>query len=239
HLDSDTRDYLRLLLNGGANAFRDPGSRSQDGTPSPAAVADASAALRQFDPFVRDARAVTEELGQRRENLRSAGHGLEEVMTSLGAVNGDIATLVNGANRTFAATGSQNRQLAAALTRLPGALQAVNTALKGTEGFGRQLGIATSKLHGFARGLAPAQQALQPVATQTLPVLSNQLRPFARDTQPIVAKLQPAITQFSQSMPGLKQTTSMLQGFFNGLSYNPPGSEEGYLFWGAWLSHII
>ena len=29
----------------------------------------------------------------------------------------------------------------------------------------------------------------------------------------------------------------MVNSLFNTLAYNPPGSEEGYLFWGSWVNH--
>jgi phospholipid/cholesterol/gamma-HCH transport system substrate-binding protein len=30
----------------------------------------------------------------------------------------------------------------------------------------------------------------------------------------------------------------VLNALFNTLAYQPKGSEQGYLFWGSWLSHI-
>jgi phospholipid/cholesterol/gamma-HCH transport system substrate-binding protein len=239
NLDADTRSYLRLLLAGGAEGFTDSTAESKDGEPSATAIADFSDTLRQFKPFAENARTATELLAQRRENLKGAISGLSQVMVQLGAINGDIADLVQGANRTFEAVGSQDTQLQSALTELPGTLDELNRALFGSIEFGRQLGISTSQLHGMARSLAPAEQALRPFATQTLPVVSNQLRPFSRDTLPIIRKLKPVITQFSAATPGLDKTTSVFARFFNALGYNPPGSEEGYLFWGAWLSHIV
>ena len=160
-------------------------------------------------------------------------------MTQLGAINGDITALVQGANQTFQAVGSEDTQLQAALTELPGTLADLNTGLVGITEFGRQLGIATSKLHPLARNLAPAERALRPFAVQTLPVVSNELRPFSRTSLPIIKRLKPALTKFNASMPGLDRTASVFARFFNALGYNPAGSEEGYLFWGAWLSHNI
>ena len=237
NLDTDTRSYLRLLLAGAAEGFG--AADSKDGVPDPSAVADLSRTLRAFDPFAEDARTLTEELGKRRENLKDVIHGMNGVMTQLGAVNGDIATLVRSADETFEATGSQDRRLQAALTELPGTLDEVNRALAGTIEFGRQLGISTSKLHGFARNLAPAERALRPFATQTLPVISNQLRPFTGVATPVVRRAKPAVTKIAASTPGLDRTLSVFARFFNALGNNPAGSEEGYLFWGAWLFHNL
>jgi phospholipid/cholesterol/gamma-HCH transport system substrate-binding protein len=38
--------------------------------------------------------------------------------------------------------------------------------------------------------------------------------------------------------PQIVSVLTYLNKFFNALAYNPPGPEEGFLFWGAWLSHI-
>ena len=56
--------------------------------------------------------------------------------------------------------------------------------------------------------------------------------------QPVVAELRPAATDLAGALPPLVNTLRFVNRFFNALAYNPPGSEEGYLFWGAWLSHI-
>jgi len=239
NLDADTRSYLRLLLAGGAQGFTDSATASKEGEPSPSAVADFAQTLRTFKPFAADARQATELLAQRRENLKGAISGLSQVMVQLGAINGDISNLVSGANRTFQAVGSQDTRLRSALTELPGTLAELNRALSGSIEFGRQLGISTTALQPLARNLAPAERALQPFAVQTLPVLSDKLRPFSRETLPIAKKLKPAVTRFSNAPPGISQTLDLFKGFFNGLGYNPSGSEEGYLFWGAWLSHNI
>jgi phospholipid/cholesterol/gamma-HCH transport system substrate-binding protein len=239
NLDADTRSYLRLLLAGGAQGFTDSSTASKDGQPSPSAVADFSQTLRTFKPFTEDARRATDLLAQRRENLKGAISGLSQVMTQLGAINGDISNLVSGANKTFQAVGSQDTHLQSALTELPGTLAELNRALSGSIEFGRQLGISTTALQPLALNLAPAERALQPFAAQTLPVISDKLRPFSRETLPIAKKLKPAVTQFSDATPGISKTLDVFNGFFNALGYNPSGSEEGYLFWGAWLSHNI
>jgi phospholipid/cholesterol/gamma-HCH transport system substrate-binding protein len=37
--------------------------------------------------------------------------------------------------------------------------------------------------------------------------------------------------------PRLQRTFKVLNALLNELAYNPPGSEEGYLFWSAWTAH--
>jgi phospholipid/cholesterol/gamma-HCH transport system substrate-binding protein len=37
--------------------------------------------------------------------------------------------------------------------------------------------------------------------------------------------------------PRLTNTFKVLNSLLNTLAYNPPGAEEGYLFWASWLNH--
>ncbi len=37
--------------------------------------------------------------------------------------------------------------------------------------------------------------------------------------------------------PSSANSFDELNRFFNALAYNPPGSDEGYLFWASWLNH--
>jgi phospholipid/cholesterol/gamma-HCH transport system substrate-binding protein len=68
-------------------------------------------------------------------------------------------------------------------------------------------------------------------------VIKNQLRPFAVDAQPTVHQLRLAAKQLNAAAPHLTNTTSFLNTLLNELAYNPPGQEEGYLFWLSWLNH--
>ena len=52
-------------------------------------------------------------------------------------------------------------------------------------------------------------------------------------------KLKPLASELAAAMPGLTTTFAVLDGFFNALGHTPAGAEEGYLVWGAWLSHIV
>ncbi len=91
----------------------------------------------------------------------------------------------------------------------------------------------------FARALGPALQAAQPLFRDTTPVIQNQLRPFAVAIQPLAKVLAPGAKKLAQATPHLVRTFSVLNALFNELAYQPPGSQQGYLFWGSWLAHIV
>ncbi len=70
-LDADTRNYLLLLLSGGAQAFHDPGA--QGAAPSPAAVADLRGTFKRFAPLNRDTQTFTKLLAQRQAEHQPGG----------------------------------------------------------------------------------------------------------------------------------------------------------------------
>ncbi len=100
------------------------------------------------------------------------------------------------------------------------------------------LGPTLEKLQPTAEGLAPALQAFQSFAKETKPVIEDQIGPFTEIAQPPAAALRPAAADFAATQPQLTQSFDVLNHLFNGLAYNPPGKQEGYLYWLAWANHM-
>ena len=50
-------------------------------------------------------------------------------------------------------------------------------------------------------------------------------------------QLDPALTHLGSLMPDLTRVTQTLNILFNELGYNPPGKEEGLLYWISWFFH--
>ena len=94
------------------------------------------------------------------------------------------------------------------------------------------------KLLPFARNLGPALRASRPLFRDTTPVIADQLRPFSVAVQPLARTLAPASAQLARTIPNLSKSFGVLNTLFNELAYQPPGQEQGYLFWGSWLAHI-
>ena len=240
NLDVDARSYMRLLLSGGAGAFRDGETATSpgEGVPSAAAVSDLNQSIERLEPLAEDARLVTELLGKRRANLRRAVDGLEQITVELTSVGSDISSLIDGAQRTFAATGSRDAELAAALSELPSTLAQTDRALKGTADFGRNLRVSAGNLQPLARSLGPALRELRPFFTETGPIFRDRLAPFSVSTLPVVKSLKFAASKIAPAVPKQLKVAKFLNELLNGLAYNPPGTEEGYLFWASWLAHI-
>ena len=235
-LDTDTRNYLLLLLSGGAQLFHD--GAANGAAPSPRAVADLRATFKRFAPLNRETRTFTALLKSRTRNIQRSIHNLKEVTQSLGSVEGTFTSLINSSNKNFAAIASQDSNLEQALTLLPGTLQETTQTLGKVQAFANASTPAFKGLVPFAHAFGPALAATRPLFRDTTPVIKNQLRPYSVAVAPLAKILSPASAKLRVSTPDLTRSIGVLNSLFNTLAYQPPGSKQGYLFWGSWLSHI-
>jgi phospholipid/cholesterol/gamma-HCH transport system substrate-binding protein len=235
-LDADTRNYLLLLLGGGAQLFHD--GQASGAAPSPAAVADLRGTFKRFAPLNRDTKTFTALLKWRTRNIRGSIHNLQEVTRALGSVDGTLTSLINSSNKNFAAISSQDVKLQQALTLLPGTLAQTTQTLGKVQAFANQSTPALRGLVPFAHAFGPALAAARPLFRDTTPVIKNQLRPYSVAVQPVARALSPAAAKLRVATPPLTRSVSVLNALFNTLAYQPHGSQQGYLFWGSWLSHI-
>lgn len=225
-LDADTRDYLRLLVGGGAEGLRDNG-------------AGLRRALKRFEPTGRALRAVNEQLATRRTNIKRVIRNFGLLTGELGAKDDEIAEFVDSSNAVFASFADQDENLRATLRELPTALDATNESLGKVDSLARELGPALSDLRPTARALGPSLRATRPFLRTTTPIIRDEIRPFSRETQPFVRELRPAMRDLADATPDLSSSFGVVNRLFNTLTYNPPGaSEEGFLFWASWLNHL-
>ncbi|MEA2478675.1 MAG: phospholipid/cholesterol/gamma-HCH transport system substrate-binding protein, partial [Thermoleophilaceae bacterium] len=225
-LDGDTRSYLTILITAGGQAF------SQPGYPS-----DLRQTLKRFEPTARFVRSITGTLSQRRANLRRVIHNFQLLTNELGKKDTQLAQLVDSSNANFKALAHQDQNIQATLRELPPTLQTADTVLGKATGLATQLGQTSQALRPAARALGPALRETRPFLRTTTPIIHNQLRPFARDARPAVRELRNTARQLKPVTPRLTRTFGVLNQLLNALAYNPPGSEEGYLFWASWVNH--
>ncbi|MGO9898674.1 MAG: MlaD family protein [Solirubrobacteraceae bacterium] len=235
-LDGDTRTYLLLALAGGSEALQGPGAGG--GNPSPATVADLRGIFKRFAPLDRDTESFASLLATRSQEIHRAIHNLQAVVTSLGGVDAELTSLIDAANANFTAISSQDAALQAGITQLPGTLQQTSQTLVKVQSFAAQTGPTLAHLQPFARELAPALRALAPLLRDTKAPIEYQLRPFAVAVAPLVRTLRPATAKLAQATPALSRVVGVLNTLFNTLAYQPSNGQPGYLYWGAWLSHI-
>src|SRR5215203_210395 len=208
-LDTDTRDYLTVLVGAGAEGLRGNGRRL-------------AKAIRRFEPSARYGRKVFGSLAKRRQNIKRVMHNLSLIMDELGAKDDQVAEFVENSNAVFATLARQDANLRSTLTELPSALDETQRGLGKAKTLADELGPTLQALRPGARALGPTLRQMRPFLRETTPVIRDEIRPFVRASRPAVRELRPAVNEL-----------------VNTLAYNPPGDDsEGYLFWASWLNHL-
>ena len=224
-LDTDTRAYLQMLVNGGGEGLNDNSN-------------ELSATLKRFDPITVYLAQIGKEMGRRQAYIKQGIHNFRLLAEELGARDTQLARWVRSSNDVFTVFADQQSNLRETLSLLPGALDATNNAVIDSNALTNQMGPALAKLQPTAVGTAASLESLQSFAKATTPVLEDQLRPFTAEAGPTVAALKPAAADLAATAPQLDTTFSVLNTLTNELAYNPPGAQEGYLYWLAWGNHL-
>lgn len=224
-LDGDTRDYLTVLVGAGAEGLRGNGRELAN-------------ALRRIEPSARYGRKVFASLAERRQNIKRVIHNLSLVMDELGSKDDQLAEFVENSNAVFATLSRQDANLRATLRELPSSLNETQRGLGKAKTLADALGPTLGALRPGARALGPALRQVRPFVKQTTPVLRDEIRPFVRASRPTVRELRPAARDLAAAAPDLERSFSVVNLLLDMLAYNPPGKEEGYLFWVAWANHI-
>jgi phospholipid/cholesterol/gamma-HCH transport system substrate-binding protein len=225
-LDGDTRSYLTVLLTAGGQAFR-----------TKEIPTDLRQTFKRFEPLARDAELITAKLKDRRENLKRVIHNFRLLTEELGKKDTQLAELVDSSNANFKAFAAQDQNIQAALRELPPTLQQAETTLTKVTPLANQLGETSEALRPFARELGPTLVEVRPFLRQTTPIIRDQLRPFAREARPAIRELEEVASKLEPTTPRLIRTFRVVNSLLNTLAYNPPGDEEGYLFWASWVNH--
>jgi phospholipid/cholesterol/gamma-HCH transport system substrate-binding protein len=223
-LDTDTRDYLKLLVTNAGQGLHGNGQRL-------------SADFRRFDPLARDLAKLNSKLAVRRVNISHAIHNFRLVIQALGSRDKQLTQLIGSSNVVFRTLAHEDVNLRSALQQLPPTLQVTNTALGKADTLARVLGPTLQGLRPAARALGPTLRQTRPFLRITTPIIRNQLRPFTIAARPTVRALRPAARDLASATPNLVKTFKVVNYLLNELAFNPPGSEEGYLFWVAWANH--
>jgi phospholipid/cholesterol/gamma-HCH transport system substrate-binding protein len=238
-LDSDTRDYLKLLVSGLGKGARGRG-------------ADAREALRRLGPLTRDLARVNSAVADRRRELRRLVHRYGLLATTLGRSDRDLVRLVGTSNATFEALASVRGDLSSAIAQLPESLDSTHSALQSVSALSERLPPAVAALRPAVRELDPATRAALPLARDATPILRDELRPLARAARPELRVLGSAARNLVKAGPDLDRALGHANRLLNLLSFNPEGAEslagksfdeqrsreEGYLYWFAWSGQI-
>ncbi|MEA2386330.1 MAG: phospholipid/cholesterol/gamma-HCH transport system substrate-binding protein [Thermoleophilaceae bacterium] len=224
HLDMDTRRYLAIVANAGGQGLNRRGP-------------DLRALLAASQPTLERSARVGRALADRRTKLRRLVHNLRVLSRAAAAKDGELASLVEASSDVLETVGARESELAAGVERLPGALRSTRVALHEGRALAEELRPAAEELRPLVRELAPAMVEVRPLLRDAEPILREDLRPLVREATPLLAELRPSVDDLNESAPPLVRTGKVLNYVANELGHNPPGREEGYLFWTAWFVH--
>lgn len=223
-LDADVRGYVRSLVQGLGEGL--------DG--------DGALNLRELLKTSRPVLAKTDELqtalASRRRELSRLVSNLARLSGRVDDQSSDLQDLVSQGNVTFGAIAAEDRALRAALRELPGTLQEADGALTAARPLARALTPTLRELEPTARALTPALRDIASLSRTGLPAV-RQLRGLSREARPTARQTSAAVQQLTPLVPDLERSVDVLRRITNTIAYNPPGREEGYLFWLAWFGH--
>ena len=125
-LDGDTRAYLRILLDSGAQGLSGDSPQQLRAT------------FKRFAPTARDAKRITQQLALRRQSVRRVVHNFQELATELGTKDRQLAALIDSSNANFEALAREDDNLRRSLRLLPGTLDQTATTLAKVDTLSRQ-----------------------------------------------------------------------------------------------------
>ena len=235
-LDRDTRDYLRLLINGVGK-----GLEGRSG--------DLREVFRRLGPLFRDITRLQEQVALRRRNLARLVHNYGATIDRLGREDRNLTALVRSSRRVFGRLSEEDTNISTAVQRLPGTLTQARDTLERVHELGEVAGPAFEALRPAVRRIPAANEEVRPLAEEAEPILRTRIRPFVRTAVPYVKTLKPAVEDLEEASPNLRTSFYELNRFFNMAAYNPKGREkltgnrqtdmqreEGLLFWVGWVA---
>jgi phospholipid/cholesterol/gamma-HCH transport system substrate-binding protein len=241
-LDTDTRSYLQLLVNGAGQGL------SQHGGTQLAQV------FERFEPTHRDLARLNSAVAVRGRDLQQLINSLRRLNVALAAKQAQIGQLVVASSKVFRAFASQDASISRAVADLPGTLQQTTRTLGQVTTFANELGPAARNLIPAAQNLPAANAALIKLANprgstcgrtgpgetqmSSCAIVRDQIRPFVRASRPVVRSLTPAAVNLAAATPNLGNVFTVLNHLVNQLGYNnEPSGQHNYLWWLAWLNH--
>lgn len=225
-LDADTRQYIQLLLAGGAEGF---GTQAHQ----------LSGAFRRFQPFVHYVADINKAVAARRVALERVIHDFGTLTTELGRRDADIERFVRGSNAALGNFAHQQAALQESLVEFPTTLLAAQAGLASANAFSVASRPALIGLIPQAEALGPAFKASERFFSQTTATLRDQIRPFTREIRPVLVHTKQGSAYLGKTVKGFGHSLGGFNAFFDELAYKPPGEKQSYLFYLPWLNHNL
>ncbi len=223
-LDTDTRQYLQLLVAGGAQGIGGRGKQLGN-------------AFRRFEPFVHYVAKLNKAVAARRLALARVIHDFGLLTTELGRHDSEIKRFVTSSDAALGNFANQQQAIQDALREFPSALTAAKAGFASSNRFSKAALPTFTGLIPQAQASASAFKATENLFRQTTAPIRDQIRPFTREIRPVLNHANEASGPFDKTVRNFGNAVGGLNAFLNELAYNPKGSAESYLFYLAWLNH--
>ncbi|HEU5105524.1 MAG TPA: MlaD family protein [Solirubrobacterales bacterium] len=223
-LDADTRQYIQLLVAGGAQGIGGRGKQLSN-------------AFRRFQPFVHYTAKLNKAVAQRHVALSRVIHNFGLVTEELARHDASVKRFVTSSKAALGNFANQQESVQAAFEEFPSALQAANAGLASSNRFSQAAYPTLIKLIPQAQALTPAFRATEKLFKETTVPIRDQIRPFTREIRPVLEHGAEAAKPFEKTVKNFGNSLGGFNSFLNQLAYKPKGSKESYLFYLPWLNH--
>ncbi len=223
-LDGDTRQYIQLLVAGGAQGIGGRGKQLSN-------------ALRRFQPFVHYTAKLNKAVAARHVELAKVIHNFGLLTTELGRHDSEIKRFVTSSDDALGNFANQQQAIQESLREFPAALQAGNAGLASSKRFSDVAYPALTALIPQAQALTPAFKATEKLFSQTTAPIRDQIRPFTREIRPVLNQANKGSEPLNKTVRNFGNSIGAFNKFLNELSYKPKDSRESYLFYLPWLNH--
>jgi phospholipid/cholesterol/gamma-HCH transport system substrate-binding protein len=223
-LDADTRQYLQLLVAGGAQGIGGRGKQLSN-------------AFRRFQPFVHYTAKLNKAVAARHVAIAHVIHDFGLLTTELGRHDAAVERFVTSSKNALGNFANQQQSVQAAFEEFPATLHAARAGLASSNRFSQASFPALVKLIPQAQALTPAFKATERLFNQTTEPIRTQIRPFTREVRPVLTHGAEAAKPFEKTVRSFGNSLGGFNSFLNELSYQPKGSGESFLFYLPWLNH--
>jgi phospholipid/cholesterol/gamma-HCH transport system substrate-binding protein len=222
-LDADTRQYLQLLVAGGAQGIGGRGKQLGN-------------AFRRFGPFVHYTAKLNKAVAARHVALSRVIHDFNLLTSELARREDSVKRFVTSSRAALGNFANQQQSVQDAFREFPASLEAAKAGLASSNRFSQVAYPSLVKLIPQAQALTPAFKATEKLFAETTAPIRDQIRPFSREVRPLLTQSAEAAGPFEKTVKNFGNSLTGFNSFLNELSYKPNG-KESYLFYLPWLNH--
>jgi phospholipid/cholesterol/gamma-HCH transport system substrate-binding protein len=223
-LDADTRQYIQLLVAGGAQGIGGRGKQLSN-------------AFRRFQPFVHYTAKLNKAVAARHVALSRVIHNFGLVTNELARHDTAVKRFVTSSKDALGNFANQQASVQSAFEEFPSALRSARAGLASSNRFSKVAYPALIKLIPQAQALGPAFNATERLFRQTTAPIHDQIRPFTREIRPLLTHGNEAAEPFEKTVRNFGNSLGGFNSFLNELTFKPNDSRQSYLFYLPWLNH--